>query len=195
MTRAFVLGNGKSRLNAKPKKLRKHGPIYGCNALYREFEPDYLIAVDPKMIIEICEAGYQREHQVWTNPNSRYTKYQNLNFFKNPRGWSSGPTALLKACSDGHREIFILGFDYYGIGDYFNNVYADTKNYKRSGEPATYYGNWMRQTENIMKEYSYVKFFRVIDGNVKRVADWEVLNNFEHVTYDEMFQLLSPGQQ
>jgi hypothetical protein len=190
MSRAFVLGNGKSRLNIKVKKLRKHGAIYGCNALYREFDPDCLIAVDPKMIIEICDAGYQKQHQVWTNPNTRYTKYQNLNFFKNPRGWSSGPTALLKACTDGHQEIFILGFDYYGIGDYFNNVYADTKNYKRSTDTATFYGNWMRQTETVMKEYPYVKFFRVIDGNVKRIVEWDVINNFRHTTYDEMYQLL-----
>ena len=64
MTRAFVLGNGRSRLNLNPLLLKNHGTIYGCNALYREFNPDYLIAVDPKMIIEICEKGYQLDHSV-----------------------------------------------------------------------------------------------------------------------------------
>jgi hypothetical protein len=51
--RSFVLGNGNSRLNIHPSQLQPFGKIYGCNALYREFEPDYLVAVDPKMIVEI----------------------------------------------------------------------------------------------------------------------------------------------
>jgi hypothetical protein len=192
MTKAFVLGNGRSRLNARPKKLRKHGKIYGCNALYREFDPDFLIAVDPKMIIEICENGYQLTHEVWTNPNTRYKTYKNLNFFKNPRGWSSGPTALLKACTDGNKEVFILGFDYYGVGNNFNNVYADTPNYKKSTDIATFYGNWMRQTETVMKEFPSMYFFRVVDNNTKEVSEWNRLNNFKHITYDEMFRMLGP---
>ena len=55
--RSFVLGNGKSRLNFDFNHLKRFGKIYGCNALYREFEPDYLIAVDPKMIFEIESKG------------------------------------------------------------------------------------------------------------------------------------------
>lgn len=192
MSRAFVLGNGRSRLNIRPKKLRKKGTIYGCNALYREFSPDFLIAVDPKMIIEICESKYQLEHQVWTNPNSRYEKYEGLNFFSNPKGWSSGPTALYKACCDGHKEIFILGFDYYGIDNqYFNNVYADTPNYKTSTDTATYYGNWMRQTETIMREFQHKMFYRIIDGNTKEIPDWRVINNLKHITYEKLNEILN----
>ena len=52
---AFVLGNGKSRLNVDPKNFQERGTVYGCNALYREFAPDYLVAVDVKMVNEIIE--------------------------------------------------------------------------------------------------------------------------------------------
>jgi hypothetical protein len=191
MSRAFVLGNGRSRLGVKLKKLGKRGTIYGCNALYREYTPDFLIAVDPKMIIEICGAGYQLENEVWTNPNSRYDKFKNLKFFKNARGWSSGPTALHKACMDGHKELFILGFDYYGLDNHFNNVYADTPNYKRSNEAATYYGNWMRQSETTFKEFTDKYFYRVIGPGTKVIPEWNQLNNIRHITYDEMFDLIS----
>jgi len=92
--RAFVLGNGLSRKPVVPEDLRPLGKIYGCNALYRTFEPDYLVAVDVKMILEINKAGYQNTRQVWTNPNKSYAKMQNFNFFKPSKGWSSGPTAL-----------------------------------------------------------------------------------------------------
>lgn len=190
MSRAFVLGNGKSRLAVNPNKLKQYGKIYGCNALYREFTPDYLIAVDPKMIIEICNNGYQNRNEVWTNPNNRYTKFENLNYFKNPKGWSSGPTALLKACTDGNKEIFILGFDYYGIGNNFNNVYADTLNYKKSTDTATYYGNWMKQTENIIKQYTHIQFHRVINDRVKLISDWNMLNNYNDIDYTRMFEIL-----
>jgi len=187
---AFVLGNGRSRLGVKLKKLRKRGTLYGCNALYREFEPDFLIAVDPKMIFEICETGWQLTHEVWTNNNSRYTKYNNLKFFKNARGWSSGPTALLKACQDGHKEIFILGFDYYGIDNNFNNVYADTPNYKKSNDTATYYGNWMRQTEICVKEFPGVLFYRVVGPDTKSISEWSQINNLKQISYDDFYTII-----
>lgn len=190
MTKAFVLGNGRSRLDVKLKKLSKRGTVYGCNALYRDYTPNYLIAVDPKMIVEICEKGYQLENEVWTNPNSRYDRYKNLKFFKNPRGWSSGPTALMKACQDGHKELFILGFDYYGIDNQVNNVYADTPNYKRSTESAIYYGNWMRQTETVMKEFSDKYFYRVISPVTKIIPEWSQLNNLRQITYDQFYELM-----
>lgn len=190
MKRAFVLGNGKSRLNINLKKIKKRGTIYGCNALYRDFDPDYLIAVDPKMIIEICDKEYQLTHEVWTNRNTRFEKYKNLNYFKNSRGWSSGPTALLKACMDQCNEIFILGFDYHGIDNNFNNVYADTYNYKRSTETATYYGNWMRQTEIIFNEYKQVTFYRVCSPETKFISEWNKINNLKQIDYESMWSLI-----
>jgi len=188
--RAFVLGNGRSRLGAKLKKLKKRGTVYGCNALYREFEPDYLIAVDTKMVYEICDKGWQLEHEVWTNPNTRYQKYKGLKIFKHPKGWSSGPTALHKAVTDGHREIFILGFDYYGVDNHFNNVYADTPNYKRSTDTATYYGNWMRQTETILKEHRDIYFYRVVGPETMIISEWSQLNNLRQITYEEMYDMI-----
>ena len=49
---AFVLGNGTSRSPINVEDLTPIGNTYGCNALYRSFAPDYLIAVDVKMILE-----------------------------------------------------------------------------------------------------------------------------------------------
>lgn len=190
MTRAFVLGNGRSRLNVNLKKLKKQGKVYGCNALYREFNPNVLIAVDPKMIAEICDSKWQISNEVWTNPNVRFKDFTNLNYFKSPRGWSSGPTALLKCCMDLNTEIFILGFDYYGIGDLFNNVYADTRNYKRSDEVSTYFGNWMKQTETIFREYPRINFYRVVDPNTRVIRDWDGINNVKHISYDEFYAMI-----
>ena len=123
MNTAFVLGNGTSRKHFDVEKLRGKGNIYACNAVYRSFEPDVLIAVDPKMVHEIVADGYHHNHVVWTNYNNGYKEYTNLNYFQPSKGWSSGPTALAKAADDKHKTIYILGFDYMGLngGKKFNN--------------------------------------------------------------------------
>ena len=72
MTVAFVVGNGTSRKPIDLNGLKKYGKVYGCNALYREFNADYLVAVDVKMILEINHSKYQMNHEVWTNPNKQF---------------------------------------------------------------------------------------------------------------------------
>lgn len=186
--RSFVLGNGRSRNVLRIGELRPYGKIYGCNALYREFEPDFLIAVDPKMILEINKSGYQNNHEVWTNPNSRYRQFKNFKFFSPVLGWSSGPTALNMAVQHGANEIYIFGFDYEGQQGLFNNVYADTPNYKKSTDTATYYGNWIRQTETIIKSNPNKKFFRVVQERYYS-PDW-VYHNFRNITYEDLYKLM-----
>ena len=53
MERAFIIGNGVSRKGFDLEQLRGKGVIYGCNALYRDFMPDVLVATDDKMREEI----------------------------------------------------------------------------------------------------------------------------------------------
>jgi hypothetical protein len=187
--RRFVLGNGRSRLNIKPEELRPYGYIYGCNALYREFEPDYLIAVDPKMIFEIESKGWQLTHQVWTNINSKYKKFKNFNYFQPSLGWSSGPTALNFATQHGASEIYILGFDYVGMpSGLVNNIYSGTENYKKSDDTATYYGNWRRQTDQVIRSNPNIKYFRVVEENFFD-PEWNY-KNFSHITYNSFTESL-----
>ena len=160
---AFVLGNGKSRLKLNHNHIRNEGTIFGCNAIYREFDPHYLIAVDVKMINEIIASGYHKKHSVWTNPNKGVNSKKGINFFSPHKGWSSGPTALHFACTQGFNEIYIFGFDYKGDSGKFNNVYADTYNYKKSSDSATFHGNWLNQTEKTIKEFKNIEFVRVIE--------------------------------
>ena len=83
---AFVLGNGTSRKSIDLNQLNDKGTVYGCNALYREFDPNFLVAVDTKMILEINQAGYQHSHSVWTNPNRAYNEMTGFNFFQPSKG-------------------------------------------------------------------------------------------------------------
>ena len=183
---AFVLGNGTSRASLNHNNLLDKGTVYACNAMYREFEPHYLIAVDVKMINEIVASGYHKTHTVWTNPNKGIATKHYLNFFNPHKGWSSGPTALWFACGHGHKEIYIFGFDYAGANGRFNNIYADTYNYKKSSDVATFHGNWLSQTEKTIREYKHTKFYRVINpGDFIPDQLGIQLQNLKHITYDE----------
>lgn len=183
---AFVVGNGVSRLNINPQSLLDKGVVYGCNAQYREYNPHYLVAVDVKMVNEIIDAGYHKKNQVWTNPNKGIRTKNGVNFFSPHKGWSSGPTALWFAASQGHPSIYIFGFDYQGLDGKFNNVYADTYNYKKSTDVATYFGNWLSQTEKVIKEFRHVRFYRVIElGAFIPDKLGPNLTNLSHISFED----------
>lgn len=192
-TTGFILGNGTSRKPIDPYSLRPYGKIYGCNALYRTFSPDYLVAVDVKMILEINKAGYQNTNQVWTNPNKTYAKMQNFNYFKPSKGWSSGPTALWLASQHNYNKIFILGFDYKGLdeGKRLNNLYADTVNYKKSTDGATFFGNWLRQTCSVVKENPQIQYYRVIQSDNYIPEELNKFNNVEHILIEDFQKMFN----
>jgi len=188
MSTAFVLGNGTSRKPIKLDHLREWGKIYGCNALYREFEPDFLVAVDAKMIVEICENNWQLHHQVWTNPNKNMEKFKGLNFFKPSQGWSSGPTALWLATSHQHTTLYMLGFDYVGTAEgKLNNMYGSTRNYRKNTDPATYHGNWQRQTGIVIQKNPKNQYIRVVsdDGLGYQAEDFKKYRNYSEITVSD----------
>lgn len=190
---AFVLGNGTSRLSLNHNTLLDKGIVYACNAMYREFEPHYLIAVDVKMVNEIVASGYNKTHAVWTNPNKGISTKQHLNLFNPHKGWSSGPTALWFASEQGHRDIYLFGFDFQGLQGRFNNVYADTYNYKKTSDTATFHGNWLTQTERTIKDFRHTQYYRVINpGDFVPDQLGIQVKNIKHITYDE-FNSRYPG--
>ena len=193
---AFVLGNGQSRKGIDIDDLMQKGTVFACNAVYRTHRPHFLIAVDPKMILEIAETDYMIHNKVWSNFNAQYNKNKKIldhcNWFKPSLGWSSGPTALRMACEQGFKEIYILGFDYQGISDganknrfKLNNIFGGTRNYKKINDEATFYGNWMNQTKRCLQDFQDVKFHRVIPQGWFKPNDIDRPDNIDHVTIEE----------
>ena len=64
-TRVFCIGNGESRQSLDLRMFKPHGKIYGCNALYRDFTPDVLTAVDHGIMHEIYQSGYCDKNETW----------------------------------------------------------------------------------------------------------------------------------
>ena len=56
--KAVCLGNGQSRQGLNLNKLKQYATVIGCNAIYRDFTPDILVALDSRIAHEIYRSGY-----------------------------------------------------------------------------------------------------------------------------------------
>jgi len=180
MTIAFVLGNGISRQNVDLSMLKQRGQIYGCNALFREFTPDVLVATDRPIAEHIQHKGYAKTNRFHTRRpidglGARAVPHE---YF----GYSSGPIAVSLAALDGHRRIYMLGFDMGpGPENKINNLYAGTEFYKRVDAPPTFTGNWIKQITKITQDQRNIKFIRVVGPTTAKIAELEFLPNFSHL--------------
>lgn len=183
MATAFVLGNGRSRSVIDLARLHQHGVIYGCNALYRDFEPDVLIAADRAISEQIQHSGYSQKHKFYTRK-----PIEGLGARRVPQeywGFSSGQIAVAVACMDRHCPVFMLGFDLGSTDTKFNNVYADTEFYKRSSDRPTYSGNWIKQIIRVAKDYQDCVLVRVMGAESAAVPEFSAVNNIQHMPMTE----------
>lgn len=136
--RAVIIGNGESRKSFNLIHLKKPQGLlgantaqtYGCNALYRDFTPDFLVATGHRNIIEeIANRRYINDNIVYTN---------SIHLLEHPGKFylipfdpyaDAGTTAAYIACFDGHTKIYLIGFDGYDGNGYNNNIYAGTTGY------------------------------------------------------------------
>lgn len=182
---AFVLGNGRSRLALDPALLAASGSVYGCNALYREFAPQVLVATDRPIATAIQSSGYALRHRFYTR--KPLAGQGALTVPECYYGFSSGPIAVGLAAADGHRRVYLVGFDLGGLpGQLFNNVYADTEFYKTTGAPATYAGNWQRQLITVARDFPGTQFIRVVGNNTAAWSEFDLATNCSHVTLEQL---------
>jgi hypothetical protein len=193
----FVIGNGESRIGFDLNKLVGVGPIYGCNALYRDFYPDTLISVDDRMITEIRETSVPKSiefiYRQKTDNGNVLMSSNGDNLHDN--GYSAGQTALDVMCRRYPlmSEIYLVGFDLFSKTGTVNNVYKDTNCYKKSDGKATYTGNWVERLRYIFSTHPYIKFYRVCDdemNNEYKVSKWSDLSNIYYINYDQLNVLL-----
>lgn len=192
MAQAFVLGNGVSRQGIDLQQLQTHGPIYGCNALYRDFEPDVLIATDRAIAEHIQHSGYSMTRSFYTrNP------IEGLGAKRIPELWwkfSSGQVAVALAAQAEHSTVWMLGFD---LGpdatNKFNNVYAGSEFYKSVGTVPTYTGNWIQQTLEICRHFAKTDFKRVSGPTTAKIPEFGSLSNLSTVTLQQFLQQVNNG--
>ena len=154
--------------------------VYGCNALYRSFTPDVLVATDKPIAEAIQMSGYPLTNRFYTRrplPDSGALKLPDKY-----RGYSSGPNAVGLACADNHHCIYMLGFDMGpNKNNQINNLYAGTEFYKPVDSVPNFTGNWIKQIREICGDFLGIKFVRVCGTTTARINDLENIKNLEHL--------------
>lgn len=193
MTIAFVLGNGQSRQAVDLSNLAVNGTVYGCNAIYRDFEPAVLISTDTPISTRIQEQGVSQKLRHYTRrplPNSGSQRIPSDWF-----GFSSGPVATALACQDGHHVIYLVGFDLGALdNNRFNNVYADTEFYKKSSSRPTFTGNWIKQLCTVAKRFPRTNFIRIMGKNTADIPEFSRLGNWACLPMDRFLERVAAGK-
>ena len=187
---AFVLGNGISRRGLPLNDMSKHGNIYGCNALFRDFTPHVLVATDKPIALHIESTGYPTTNKFYTRRPTEGSGA--LEIPKPYYGFSSGPVATALAALERYPRIYMIGFDLGPTEDKkFNNLYASTEFYKESSAVPTYTGNWVKQIKQICKDFSTAKFIRVYGATTTRLPDLDSIKNMEHLPLNRFIERLN----
>lgn len=187
---AVILGNGKTRTQAKLDKLSKlpNVKIFGCNAIYRDIPDkiDYLVAIDDGMINEIYASDFPKEKVIIPPYHERWEPAE-----CNPRRPRSnaGMNAIQEAIKLGATTIVGIGFDFlYGDKEAsVSNIYDGTKNYGPETR-ASYYDNVPRANylHFIVTKHQHVNFFFAYP-EPSRFLDIKS-SNFFYTTLDEIYK-------
>ena len=186
MNIACVIGNGTSRLKFDLDAIQKVMTTYGCNALYRDFIPDYLVSMDRFMVEEILKNKAHHKTKLYTQHINKFDDMANngepINFFWGmSETHDSGNTALRLACKNKHDMIYMIGFDYNNGPTDMPNVYANTENYPKGYVyPAASIAvvKWHQRLITTLKEFDDTKIIRVNGNNYS--------NNISHKNYSEI---------
>lgn len=167
--KAVVIGNGVGRLKFDLKNLKRYPytppnkkmmVTYGCNALYRDFSPDYLVVTGEGIANEISKTNYCDNNIVFANSDVIMDFPGTFHIIPQDPNWNAGAIAAYLACFDGHSRIYLLGFDGNDTPNYSNNVYANTNGYKNFNED-TNDSYWTKSLIEVIKTYPTVDFVLV----------------------------------
>jgi len=193
-SQAVAIGNGESRKNFDLKLVIDHiGGLggcdslqsYGCNAVYRNWRPDFLIAVGDEIVKEIAESNYCDNNIVYANAEY-LLKYPNK-FYMIPQNvmYDAGAIAAYMACFDGHKKVFLIGYDGYDSEAPYNNLYKNTNGYLDS-EVRQNGVFFARSLEQVILAYPDVDFVRVMPTKYHWApVEHTQLLNFRQITYQE----------
>ena len=190
--RAVILGNGKSREFFPIGRLQGHrggylgaGAVqtYGCNALYRDFTPHFLVATGKEIVDEIANSGYCDDHIVYANGEHLLDYPGKFYLVPGNPHLNAGTLAAYIAAFDGHKQIYLMGFDGGDGGNFHNNVYSDTPCYE-STETRNLSEYWSTTMESVMQVYPDVEFIRVMPtARYVQPTGWLNRSNYRQIDF------------
>ena len=118
---AYIIGNGTSRQGLELSL--RGGDIWGCNAMFRDYTPDYLTIVDASIMGECCVSRYPKYNKCyfsgeWDNP----LDFEEYNVIKQTMGvpveeWIDPSHTKMTMHGKGNGNVGILNMQGIGIED------------------------------------------------------------------------------
>lgn len=170
------------------------GPVIGCNALYRDFEPDYLCVYDTNMIDEVLRSefiGRTKKTKVIFRATETKSLVLSAMAPETRAGWYAGdghmpigglcgPFAIITAGWLGCHSVTLVGFSFDE-----GNIYQGTPNYSPEGRWEAYQLEPGGRPESIGRVEEAIRQYKVFvpDGYVHVIApaDWS-LQRLEHLS-------------
>jgi hypothetical protein len=189
---AVVLGNstGRTKMNLSAIKNHRGGLLgaralqsYGCNALYRDFTPDFLVALGNDIVKEIAETTYVNDNIVYTG--AMHTLENPGKFYLLPHNpyTDAGTTAAYLAAFDGHKKVYLIGFDGNSTETFNDNMYAGTNGYQLPASPVDGI-QWEVARSELFKTYDDTEFIQVTEqGRVTNPSSWISCPNFRQISF------------
>jgi hypothetical protein len=192
---ACIIGNGPSRLNFDLDRINETMYTYGCNALYRDFMPNYLIAMDDQLVREILANKIQHKTNFYTQEKHKFDHMtvdvnEKINWLKPlDKRLDSGNSALEVALNHAYDIIYIIGFDYNTEDHKLDNVYKGTTHYARNSH--NYHAKemaseWKQRLRNLIREFPNTKIIRVNGSNTCVNIDQ---TNYSEITIEQFKEI------
>lgn len=190
---AICLGNGQSRLNRSLKQiensnsrkiLKYYNVIYGCNGIYREWMPDFLIITH-----QLLAAKLDEEYRDIAYANQEISRrYPRFNFMPGGHRLDAGAGAAYLAAFHGAKRVFLFGYDGQPDSKVLNNVYVGTEHYPNIDDQVLD-SNWIRNLKNVIITYNDVEFLRVTVNTDDRYRELLKLPNYKPISFKQFITL------
>lgn len=193
--KACVIGNGISRKEFPISAVfnqfggllaREKLQTYGCNALYREYTPDFLVISgdDDGIITEVANSGYCDDNVVYAS--APHIQYHPGKFYLIPQdpAWNSGSVATYLACFDAHTTVYLLGFDGQDTDGCNYNMYAGTPHYQNATNAQADPAFFNITMKHIFEVYNDVDFVRVMPSKYSSMPEeWKFVTNLRQISF------------
>lgn len=190
--RAVVFGNGIHRLSFDPNKVINHRSgllgidtlqSYGCNAFYRDYTPDFMIVTNRLIAKEMVDNNFVKNNIVYTRADITLEFPKKFYLIPHDPYADAGTTAMYLAAFDGHKRIYLLGFDGQDTQNVNNNVYAGTNGYNSKAENISD-EKWIDSQAEIMKLYNDVDWVHVSESGYQTIPEsWKYITNLRRISH------------